>query len=77
VMCNELFAAYSTDSKVLELLRAIAFADIVVDGGRASLVLAVDLVFSQWAGVNVRRDWSIGRRNLRRMKILNLKNWSY
>jgi hypothetical protein len=72
-MCKELFAVYSTDSNVLEPLQAIAFADIVVDEGGASFALVMDLVFSQWLGVNVRRNWSIGRRNLRRMKILNLK----
>ena len=77
MMCNELFAVYSTDSNALELLRASAFTGIVLDEGRASFVLAMDLVFSHWPVVNVRRDWSIGRRNLRRMKILNLKTWSY
>jgi hypothetical protein len=73
VMCNELFAVYSTGSNVFEPLRSIAFAVIIVGEGRASFALAIDLVFIQWLSINVRRDWSIGRRNLRRMKILNLK----
>lgn len=73
-MCDELFVIYSTDSNSLEPLRAIAFTNNVLDEGRAAFVLAMmDLVFSEWPGVNVRRDWSIGRRNLRGMKILNLK----
>jgi hypothetical protein len=50
VMFNELFAVYLTDSNALEPLRAIPFADIVVDEGRASFVPAMDLVFSQWPG---------------------------